>query len=251
MGEKKEETNENKREIPDGVVETKKKGVVIKTVTIIGQIEGHTNLPEDVKATKYEHIIPLLVAIEESPEIDGLLIILNTVGGDVEAGLAIAELIKGMKKPTASLILGGGHSIAIPIAVAAKKSFIVKSATMTVHPVRMNGLVIGVEQSFDYLRRMQERIDDFILESSRITKEDWVKFTTSTTSIINDIGSLINGKTAVDSGLIDAMGSLSEATEYLKKAVMKNREKPGSVARKATKKKPSAENSRKAKVKKV
>ena len=195
---------------------TKNGGITINSLTIAGQIEGHYLLPSNNKTTKYEHIIPHLVAIEESPEINGLLIILNTVGGDVEAGLAIAEMIASMKKPTVSLVLGGGHSIGVPLAVSSGKSFIVPSATMTVHPVRMNGLVIGVEQSFSYFTKMQERINKFIMTHSGITEKKLNEFMFSTGELAADVGSIIDGETAVEFGLIDKIGGLSDALGELK-----------------------------------
>jgi len=196
----------------------------LSAITICGQIEGHYLLPSNNKTTKYEHIIPHLVAIEESPEINGLLIILNTVGGDVEAGLAIAEMIASMKKPTVSLVLGGGHSIGVPLAVSAKKSFIVPSATMTVHPVRMNGLVIGVEQSFSYFTKMQERINKFIITHSDITEKKLSEFMFSTGELAADVGSIIDGETAVEFGLINKIGGLSDALGELK-SICKTKER--------------------------
>lgn len=199
-----------------GASTTKSSRGNIYTLTIIGQIEGHQVLPETVKTTKYEHVIPLLAAVEESEEIDGLLLLLNTVGGDIEAGLAIAELIAGMKKPTVSLVLGGGHSIGVPLAVCAKKSFIVPSATMTIHPVRMNGLVIGVPQTFTYFMRMQERIVDFIVKNSHVSEKEFRELMLETDELAADVGTVIDGIRAVDIGLIDAVGSLSEAMDALK-----------------------------------
>jgi len=199
-----------------GMTVTKSGDITINSLTIIGQIEGHYLLPSNNKTTKYEHIIPLLVAIEENPEVNGLLMILNTVGGDVEAGLAIAEMIASMKKPTVSLVLGGGHSIGVPLAVSAKKSFIVPSATMTVHPVRMNGLVIGVEQSFSYFTKMQERINQFIVAHSNISEKKLCEFMFSTGELAADVGSIIEGGTAVQVGLIKKIGGLSDALTELK-----------------------------------
>ncbi len=187
----------------------------IQCLTIVGQIEGHQLLPDDTKATKYEHVLPLIAAVEESPEIKGLLILLNTMGGDVEAGLAIAELIAGMKKPTASLVLGGGHSIGVPLAVAAKRSMIASSAAMTIHPVRLNGVVIGVPQTYNYFARIQERIVGFVTEHSRVSREDYLKLMTNTDELANDIGSVIYGREAVELGLIDSLGTLSDALAYL------------------------------------
>lgn len=188
----------------------------IHCLSIIGQIEGHQILPEDVKTTKYEHVLPMLAAIEESPEITGLLILLNTVGGDVEAGLAIAELIAGMSKPTVSLVLGGGHSIGVPLAVAAKRSFIAPSASMTIHPVRINGLVIGAPQNYEYLAGMQERIVSFVTAHSRISRRDYTRLMSDTRKLANDVGTILSGEEAVQCGLIDQIGTLSDALEYLK-----------------------------------
>jgi ATP-dependent protease ClpP protease subunit len=188
-------------------------------MTIIGQVEGHYILGEREKATKYEHIIPLLVSIEESDDIDGLLIILNTMGGDVEAGLAIAEMIASMKKPTVSLVLGGGHSIGVPLAVAAKKSFIVPSATMTIHPVRVNGLVIGVQQTYDYFREMQNRIVRFIVSHSNIDESKVNELMTRPDEMANDIGTIVEGDEAVRLGLIDKVGGLADALEALREMI--------------------------------
>lgn len=188
---------------------------LIHCLTIIGQIEGHTVLPSQNKTTKYEHVIPQLIAIEESPDIDGLLIILNTVGGDVEAGLALAELVAGMRKPTVSIVLGGGHSIGVPLAVAAKHSFIVPSATMTIHPVRVNGLTLGVPQTMDYFERMQERITKFITQNSHISAERMEELSMNTNELVLDIGTVLDGPQAVQEGLIDSLGSLSDALDCL------------------------------------
>ena len=187
----------------------------IHCLTIVGQIEGHQLLPEDSKSTKYEHILPLLAAIEESPEIRGLLILLNTMGGDVEAGLAIAEMIAGMKTPTVSLVLGGGHSIGVPLAAAAQCSMIVPSAAMTVHPVRLNGVVIGVPQTYNYFARIQERIVRFVTAHSRVSREDYLRLMTNTDELANDVGSVIHGEEAVRLGLIDQLGTLADALDYL------------------------------------
>ena len=187
----------------------------IHCVTIIGQIEGHVALPADTKTTRYEHIMPLLAAIEESEEIKGLLILLNTVGGDIEAGLGLAELIAGMRKPTASLVLGGGHSIGVPLAVAASRSFIVPSAAMTIHPVRLSGVVIGVPQTFDYFNRISERIVRFITGHSHISPERFSEYMTRTGELTQDVGSVLDGREAVECGLIDQLGSLSDALDYL------------------------------------
>lgn len=194
----------------------------IQCLTIVGQIEGHQLLPDDTKATKYEHVLPLIAAVEESPEIKGLLILLNTMGGDVEAGLAIAELIAGMKKPTASLVLGGGHSIGVPLAVAAKRSMIASSAAMTIHPVRLNGVVIGVPQTYNYFARIQERIVGFVTEHSHVSREEYLKLMTNTDELANDIGSVIYGRKAVELGLIDSLGTLSDALSYLHGEIDKN-----------------------------
>jgi ATP-dependent protease ClpP protease subunit len=188
----------------------------IHSLIIAGQIEGHYSASTQTKSTKYEHIIPTLVAVEESSEIDGLLILLNTIGGDVEAGLAIAEVIAGMRKPTVSLVLGGSHSIGVPLAVAAKKSFIVPSATMTLHPVRINGLVIGVPQSFDYFEKMQWRIIDFITRNSSADGDELKRMIMKTDQMTTDIGTVLGGAEAVEKGLIDQVGSLGEAISSLK-----------------------------------
>ena len=191
----------------------------IHCLTIIGQVEGHQILPEDTKTTKYEHVLPLLAAIEETPEIRGLLILLNTVGGDVEAGLAIAELIAGMRKPTASLVLGGGHSIGVPLAVAARRSYIAPSAAMKIHPVRVNGVVIGVPQTYEYFARIQERIVGFVTAHSRIRREDYLRLMNKTDELANDVGSVIHGEDAVRLGLIDAGGTLSDALDWLHRQI--------------------------------
>lgn len=187
----------------------------IHCLTVVGQIEGHQILPEDNKTTKYEHVMPLLAAVEEARDIKGLIILLNTVGGDVEAGLGIAELIAGMKKPTVSLVLGGGHSIGVPLAVAAKRSFIAPSAAMTVHPVRLNGVVIGVPQTYNYFARIQERIVGFVTEHSNVSREDYTRLMMTTDELANDVGSVIYGAEAVQCGLIDAVGTLSDALDWL------------------------------------
>lgn len=197
----------------------------IYTLTIIGQIEGHQVLPETAKTTKYEHVLPLLAGIEESDEIDGLLLLLNTVGGDIEAGLAIAEMIAGMKKPTVSLVLGGGHSIGIPLAVCTKKSFITPTASMTVHPVRMTGLVVGAPQTFRYFQRIQEQIADFVSENSGISKDQFEKYMMATGEMATDVGTILYGKEAVASGLIDRLGGLSDALSALHKMIDKQRKK--------------------------
>ncbi len=182
---------------------------------MIGQIEGHQLLAPDVKTTKYEHLLPQLAAVEESPDIDGLLILINTCGGDVEAGLAIAELISGMKKPTASLVLGGGHSIGVPLAVAADMCFIAPSAAMTIHPVRLSGTVIGVSQTYNYLARIQERIVRFITQNSRIEEGKLTELMLKTGELAGDVGSVVYGEETVELGLADRVGGLSDALGYL------------------------------------
>ena len=191
----------------------------IHVLTIVGQIEGHQVLPPTSKSTKYEHVMPLLALVEESDEIDGLLVLLNTVGGDIEAGLGIAELIASMSKPTVSLVLGGGHSIGVPLAVSAKRSFIAPSAAMTIHPVRLNGLVIGVPQTFYYFERIQERITQFVMANSGIKREDFTKLMLQTGELAADVGSVIYGEEAVELGLIDEIGGLSDALTYLHKMI--------------------------------
>lgn len=216
-----EELCSQKQIVESGSATVKKNGHYIHCVTIIGQIEGHYILPPQNKSTKYEHLIPQLVAIEESDEIEGLIVILNTVGGDIEAGLAIAELISGMKTPVASLVLGGGHSIGVPLAVAADKSFIVPSATMTIHPVRMNGTVIGVPQTLSYFDKMQERIVQFVSANSRISPERFRELMMDTGELIMDVGTVLDGKNAVKEGLIDELGGLSDALDYLYSKIIK------------------------------
>lgn len=201
--------------VETGAVTTDDGKHVVHCLTIIGQIEGHYVLTSENKTTKYEHVLPQLVAIEESRDIQGLLILLNTVGGDIEAGLAIAEMIAGMKKPTVSLVLGGGHSIGVPLAVSAKRSFIVPSATMTIHPVRMNGLVLGVPQAFTYFQKMQERITRFIADHSRISFDRFMQLCMETDELATDVGSVLDGPAAVEEGLIDEIGSLSAAMTAL------------------------------------
>lgn len=198
-----------------GSITISKDGHFIHCLTIIGQIEGHYILPSQNKTTKYEHVIPQLVAIEESKEIDGLIVILNTVGGDVEAGLAIAELLSTMNTPTVSLVLGGGHSIGVPLAVSCKRSFIAPTATMTIHPVRMNGTVLGVPQTLSYFEKMQDRIARFVEANSSICAEDFRKLMLKTGELIMDVGSVLDGEEAVNCGLIDELGGLSDALGYL------------------------------------
>ena len=195
----------------------------IYTLTIIGQVEGHQVAPETVKTTKYEHVLPLLAGIEESEDIDGLLLLLNTVGGDSEAGLAISEMIAGMKKPTVSLVLGGGHSIGIPLAVCTKRSFITPTASMTVHPVRMTGLVVGAPQTFRYFQRIQEQIADFVTANSRISRDQFEQYMMATGEMATDVGTILYGKEAVSSGLIDELGGLSDALNCLHSMIQENK----------------------------
>lgn len=202
-----------------GTVETVDGKHKIFCLTIIGEIEGHNVLPENSKTTKYEHIIPQLIAVEQDDSIEGMLIVLNTVGGDVEAGLALAELISGMKKPTVSFVLGGGHSIGVPLAVSAKKSFIAPSATMTIHPVRTSGLVIGVPQTMNHFARMQDRITDFVVKNSGITAENFTKLMMNTGELVTDVGTTLSGEKAVNVGLIDSLGALNEVLESLYKMI--------------------------------
>ncbi len=228
MSKDKEKNNNSgiKEEIKElGSVTAVKGKHKIFCLTIIGEIEGHSVLPEQSKTTKYEHVIPQLISIEEDEEIDGLLIILNTVGGDVEAGLAVAELISGMKKPTVTYVLGGGHSIGVPLAVSAKHSFIAPSATMTIHPVRMNGLVIGVPQMMNHFSRMQDRITDFVVKNSGISADRFTGLMMNTGELVTDVGSVLNGEQAVDEGLIDSLGSLSEVLQCLYDMIDKEKKK--------------------------
>lgn len=230
MSETNEENKEKNNDCGDGSsafesgsITVEKSGHFIHCLTIIGQIEGHFILPSQNKTTKYEHVIPQLVAIEESKEIDGLLIILNTVGGDVEAGLAIAELLSTMQTPTASLVLGGGHSIGVPLAVSCKKSFIVPSATMTVHPVRMNGTVLGVPQTLSYFEKMQDRIVNFVENNSKISAEDFRRLMMKTGELIMDVGTVLDGEGAVECGLIDELGGLKDALGFLESCIAEDK----------------------------
>lgn len=230
MSETNEENKEKNNDCDDGSsafetgsITVEKSGHFIHCLTIIGQIEGHFILPSQNKTTKYEHVIPQLVAIEESKEIDGLLIILNTVGGDVEAGLAIAELLSTMQTPTASLVLGGGHSIGVPLAVSCKKSFIVPSATMTVHPVRMNGTVLGVPQTLSYFEKMQDRIVNFVENNSKIGAEDFRRLMMKTGELIMDVGTVLDGEGAVECGLIDELGGLKDALGFLESCITEDK----------------------------
>ena len=197
----------------------------IHTLTIVGQVEGHQILPPSTKSTKYEHVMPLLATVEESEDIDGLLILLNTMGGDIEAGLGIAELIASMSKPTVSLVLGGGHSIGVPLAVSAKTSFIAPSAAMTIHPVRMSGLVIGVAQTFNYFQRIQERIIQFVTHNSSVKRETFTNMMLQTEELASDVGSVIYGEEAVRIGLIDRIGGLSDALDCLHEMMDERRKK--------------------------
>lgn len=191
-------------------------------LNIIGEIEGHNILPENSKSTKYEHVIPQLIAVEQDESVEGMLIILNTVGGDVEAGLALSELISGMKKPTVSFVLGGGHSIGVPLAVSAKRSFIAPSATMTVHPVRSSGLIIGVPQTMNHFARMQERITDFVVKNSGISSERFTTLMMNTGELVTDVGSTLSGEKAVNEGLIDSLGTLEQVLDCLYKMIENN-----------------------------
>ncbi|MBR4701604.1 MAG: ATP-dependent Clp protease proteolytic subunit [Oscillospiraceae bacterium] len=204
-------------ELGTGLAKTERGNVYI--LTIIGQIEGHQVLPETVKTTKYEHVMPLLAQIEESEEVDGLLLLLNTVGGDIEAGLAIAELISGMKKPTVSLVLGGGHSIGVPLAVAARHCMIAPSAGMTIHPVRMNGTVVGAPATFQYFNRIQSQIVEFVAANSKISKKRFVDYMMATGELATDVGTVLYGKEAVACGLIERLGSLSDALDCLHRMI--------------------------------
>lgn len=199
----------------------------IYVLTIVGQIEGHQLLPSNSKTTKYEHVLPLLATVEESDQIDGLLVLLNTVGGDIEAGLAIAELISSMTKPTVSLVLGGGHSIGVPLAVSAKESFIAPSAAMTIHPVRLNGLVIGVPQTFYYFERIQERIIQFVTANSSVKRETFTKLMLQTGELAADVGSVIYGEEAVQLGLIDQIGGLGDALACLHRQIQRQKASSG------------------------
>ena len=223
MDETQSRAQERLEQLGAGLTQTKRGNIY--TLTIIGQIEGHQAQPETIKTTKYEHVLPLLATIEESEDIDGLLLLLNTVGGDIEAGLALAELIAGMTKPTVSLVLGGGHSIGVPLAVAAKKSFIASTATMTIHPVRINGLVLGVPQAFTYFQRMQERITTFVTSNSHMSPKRFTELCMNTDELATDVGSVLDGEDAVKEGLIDGLGSLSDAIGALNAMIDENRAK--------------------------
>ena len=207
-----------------GQASIKNKRGNIHCLTVIGQIEGHLVLPPQNKTTKYEHVIPQLVAIEESNEIDGLLLILNTVGGDVEAGLAIAEMLASMSKPTVSLVLGGGHSIGVPMAVATDYSLIAPSATMTIHPIRLNGMVIGVPQTYEYFDKMQERVVQFVCKKSSVTPDKFKELMLKTGELANDVGTVLFGEEATKIGLIDSLGGLAEALDKLYELIEQRRE---------------------------
>lgn len=209
------ETKETCQAGLDGAVTVSNGRRKIFCLTIVGQIEGHYILPSQNKTTKYEHVIPQIVCVDEDPTIDGVLLLLNTVGGDVEAGLAIAELIAGMKKPVVSLVLGGGHSIGVPLAVAAKYSYIAKSASMTIHPVRLNGLILGVPQTIEYFKRMQDRITNFVTENSKMTGDKFLQLAMNTEELVTDVGTVLDGEDAVKIGLIDSIGTLSDAVNKL------------------------------------
>lgn len=229
-GSETENSSEFQQKIVDmGSVTIKTGQGTIHTLTIVGQIEGHQVLPPMSKSTKYEHVIPLLAAIEENEEVDGLLILLNTVGGDIEAGLAISELISSMKTPTVSLVLGGGHSIGVPLAVSARVSFIAPSAAMTIHPVRLSGTVIGVAQTFTYFERIQERITNFVTRNSHVKREEFLKLMLQTGELTADIGSVIYGEQAVEIGLIDRIGGLSDALDCLHGMIETRRKERGSA----------------------
>ncbi len=221
---KSENSKEERQQIYDfGNIRTKNPRGNVHCLSIIGQIEGHMVLPPQNKTTKYEHVLPQLVAVEEDEEIDGLLVLLNTVGGDVEAGLAISELIAGMKKPTVSLVLGGGHSIGVPLSVSTDYSIIAPTATMTVHPMRMSGVVIGVMQTFQYFERMQDRITEFVVNNSNVSEEKFKSLMLATDEIANDVGTILFAKQAVECGLINQMGGLSNAMEKLYELIEKER----------------------------
>lgn len=220
----KEEKLENIKEL--GTTELPRTDDKIQVISIIGQIEGHNLLSPQTKATKYEHIIPQLIGMERDERVEGLLIVLNTVGGDVEAGLAIAEMINSLSKPTVSLVIGGGHSIGVPLATSANYSFISPTATMIVHPIRMNGLVIGVPQTFEYFNKMQKRIIDFVTRTSRIDSESFQKLMLQSDELLNDMGTILIGKHAVDHGIIDEVGGVKDALKKLYNLIEENRKKP-------------------------
>ncbi|MGN1339786.1 MAG: ATP-dependent Clp protease proteolytic subunit [Oscillospiraceae bacterium] len=234
--------DQNQQMIDTGIIATGNAPHNIHCLSIIGQIEGHYILPPQNKTTKYEHIIPALAAIEQDSTVEGLMVVLNTVGGDVEAGLAIAELIAGMSKPTVSIVLGGGHSIGVPLAVSANVSFIVPSATMTIHPVRMNGMVLGVPQTMNYFEKMQERITRFVTRNSRMSAERFHELMMEKDELVMDIGTVLEGEEAVSEGLIDRLGGLADAVECLYSLIEKKNGKPGKKSG-AKGRKSSADNS--------
>lgn len=221
------EKNEEKAAVPVqpiidmGSTVVKNSRGTIHCLTIVGQVEGHTLLPDNLKSTKYEHVLPLLAALEQNEQVDGVLLLLNTVGGDIEAGLAISELIASMRKPTVSLVLGGGHSIGIPLAVSAQKSFIAPSASMMIHPVRTCGVVVGSPVTYHYFQRIQEQITDFVTENSHISREKFTEYMMATGQIATDVGTIVYGKEAVESGLIDRLGGLHDALETLHRMIEK------------------------------
>ncbi len=214
-----EETQEELKENNEKMKSVKEYNERIQVLSIIGQIEGHNVSPAQTKATKYEHVIPQLISIEQNKNVKGVLIVLNTVGGDVEAGLAISEMINSISKPTVSIVIGGGHSIGVPLATSSDYSFITPSATMIIHPIRMNGFIIGVSQTFDYFKKMQERINDFIVRTSNIKLEKLEEFMMQTDELLNDVGTILIGKQAVDCGLIDEVGGISKALEKLNELI--------------------------------
>mgnify|MGYP001143426210 CR=1 FL=1 len=223
MSEQKEVKNQEIKEYGQMELADNRQQHKLHLLSIIGEVEGHECLSANTKTTKYEHVLPKLAQVEDDREIDGLLVLLNTVGGDVESGLAIAEMIAGMKKPTVSLVLGGGHSIGIPLAVCTKKSFITPTASMTVHPVRMTGLVVGAPQTFRYFQRIQEQIADFVTSNSRISREDFEHYMMATGEIATDVGTILYGKEAVASGLIDKLGGLNDALSTLHRMIEKQK----------------------------
>lgn len=222
--------NNSKNEVDNikelGVTEVPNKYERIQVIPIIGQIEGHQVLSPQTKTTKYEHLLPQLIAIETDEKVEGVLIILNTVGGDVEAGLAIAEMLYSLSKPTVSLVVGGGHSIGVPLATSANYSFISPSATMILHPIRMNGLIIGVPQTFDYFNKMQERINEFITRTSKIDKKSLHKLMLQTDELLNDMGTILIGNQAVEYGIIDEVGGICNAINKLEELISINKKKP-------------------------
>ena len=227
--EEKDAPEASQRIVDFGASVSRNKRGNIYTLTIVGQVEGHQVLPETAKSTKYEHVMPLLAGLEQDEGVDGLLLLLNTVGGDIEAGLGIAELIAGMRKPTVSLVLGGGHSIGVPLAVAPKVSMIVPSASMTIHPVRMNGTVIAAPQTFNYFERIQERIVSFVAKNSGISEQQFLRLMLKTGEMAADVGSVIYGEEAVNLGLIDRIGGLSDALDCLYEQISQSRREPAAV----------------------